>query len=100
VRTPPLPRDARSPTLALGGLDKTKSNQVGMTGVRRGAGPPPSLLEAVPVDPPHGPFGETAGADAPRSDSSKSTPPGLSCGVSPNSVVGGRLQYHADFWDR
>jgi hypothetical protein len=39
-------------------------------------------------------------AGAPRSDSLKSTPPGLSGGAPPDSVVGGKLQYHADFWDR
>jgi hypothetical protein len=72
---------------------------VGRTGVTRGAGPPPPLLGAAPVTPPSGPFEEAAAAGAPRSDSLKSTPPGLSGGAPPDSVVAGRLHYHAYFWN-
>jgi hypothetical protein len=80
---------------------RTKSSvQVGKkTGVGREAGPPP-LLRAAPVPPPSGPFREAAAAGAPKSYSLKSTSPGLSGGVPPDSVVGGRLQRHTDFWDR
>jgi hypothetical protein len=101
ARTPPLLRDARIPTRALGGSARTRSsNQVGRTGVIRGAGPPPPLIRAAPVTPPSGPFREATAAGAPRSDSLKSTPPGLLGGMPPDSVVGGRLQRHTDFWDR
>jgi hypothetical protein len=55
---------------------------------------------AVPARTKSRPFGEAAAAVAPRSDSLMSTPPELSGGAPPDSVVGGRLQRHADFWYR